>query len=140
MRGDIDDELEALCRSCGLCCDGSLFGRVSLEPDEVSGARKKHLRVLERGGAFDQPCSALSTLGERRACSVYSDRPRACRAFACRLHDRHRREGGALEARLEAVTRVRALLSFLDTTKDDEARREPIAELTIRMADDFARA
>jgi hypothetical protein len=30
-----DLELTALCQSCGLCCDGSLFGRVRLESSEV---------------------------------------------------------------------------------------------------------
>jgi Fe-S-cluster containining protein len=140
MRSGIDSELEALCRSCGLCCDGSLFGCVPLEPDELRGARKNHLHVLQRGKAFEQPCSALGTLGDGCACSVYSDRPRSCRAFTCRLYDRHRREGGPLEGRLGAVRRVRALLRFLALTADEEARRAAIAELARRMEDNFARA
>jgi hypothetical protein len=117
-----------------------LFGRVPLEPDELRGARKNHLPVLERGTAFEQPCSALSTLGDACACSVYSDRPRSCRAFTCRLYDRHRREGGPLEVRLEAVRRVRTLLRLLATTTDEEARRAAVAELTQRMEESFARA
>src|SRR4051794_40492279 len=140
MRSGIDGELEALCRSCGLCCDGSLFGRVTLEAEEVRGARALHLHVLERGNAFEQPCSALSTLDDRCACSIYEGRPRACRAFTCRLYDRHRREGGPLEERLEAVRAVRALLQSLATTRDDEARRSAIAELSERTEEDFARA
>ena len=140
MRSEIDGELGALCRSCGLCCDGSLFGRVTLEPDEVRGARKNHLHVLPRGNAFEQPCSALSTLDDRCACSIYSDRPHPCRAFTCRLYDRHRREGGLLEVRLEAVRRVRALLRFLEMTADEEARCAAVAELTQRIEDNFDRA
>jgi Fe-S-cluster containining protein len=140
MHGALADELGALCRSCGLCCDGSLFGRVTLEPEEFHGARKKHLRVLQRGHAFEQPCSALSTLDDHCACSVYSDRPRSCRAFTCRLYDQHRREGGPLEARLEAVRLVRALLRFLELTTDEEAWCAAVAELTQRMEDNFARA
>jgi Fe-S-cluster containining protein len=140
MRGGIGGELEALCRSCGLCCDGSLFGSVPVEPDELRGARKKHLHVLQRGNAFEQPCSALWTLGDGCACSVYSDRPRSCRAFTCRLYDRHRREGGPLDVRLAAVRRVRALLRFLATSIDEEARGAATAELTQRMEDYFARA
>jgi Fe-S-cluster containining protein len=133
-------ELEALCRACGLCCDGSLFGRVTLEPDEVQGVRKNGLRVLQRGTAFEQPCSALVTQGEERVCSIYSERPRACLRFICRLYDRHQREGGPLDAKLAAVGRVRALLQLLESTVDEDARRAVVAELTQRMDDDFARA
>jgi hypothetical protein len=115
----VTHELETLCRSCGLCCDGSLFGRVTLQADEV------HLPVLE------QPCAAHSS----SACSIYAERPRACRAFTCRLYERHRREGGPLETRLEAVRRVRALLRIVETTADEAA----IADLTRRMETDFAR-
>jgi hypothetical protein len=71
---------------------------------------------------------------------MYPDRPRACRAFTCRLYERQRREGGPLEARLESVRRVRALLGVLETTTDEEALRGTIAELTRRMQEDFARA
>lgn len=140
MRSTIDGELEVLCRSCGLCCDGRLFGCVPLAPDEVERGRKNRLLVLPRGNAFEQSCSALSREGESCACSIYADRPRACRAFACRLHDRHRREGGPLEARLDAVRRVQALLRLLDAPSNDEARRAATAELIERMEESFARA
>jgi hypothetical protein len=140
MRSPIDAELEALCRSCGLCCDGSLFGRVPLEPSEVPIARKNRLPVLERGNAFEQPCSALRAQGDDHACSAYSDRPRACRAFTCRLYDRHRREGGPLDARLDEVREVRALLRLLETPRDEDARRAAIAELGRRTEESFARA
>lgn len=136
----IEAELETLCRSCGLCCDGSLFGCVTLDPEELPGARKNRLRVLQRGNAFEQRCSALSMRGAQCTCSIYSDRPRSCRAFTCRLYDRQRRDGGPLEARLESVRRVRALLGFLETTTDEGALRGAIEELTRRTQEDFARA
>ena len=136
----MNDDLETLCRSCGLCCDGSLFGRVTLEPDEVAGARKNRLRVIPRGTAFEQPCSALEGSEPDRTCAIYEERPRACHAFTCRLYDRHRREGGALEVRLAAVRRARVLLRLLETTTDEGERRAAIEELTRRMEADFARA
>jgi hypothetical protein len=75
-------------------------------------------------------------------CTLYSDpgRPRACRRFVCRLYERHRREGGQLEARLGAVRRVRALFSLIERATDEDARHAAAAELTQRMEDDFARA
>lgn len=136
----VTNDLEMLCRSCGLCCDGSLFGSVTLQSDEVRRARKSRLVVLQRGNAFEQPCAALSTSGDRCACSIYAERSRACREFTCRLHDRHRREGGPLEVRLEAVRRVRMLLRVVETTADERERAAAIAELTRRMEADFARA
>jgi Fe-S-cluster containining protein len=152
----MDSDLARLCQSCGLCCDGSLFGRVRLEPEEVEPARKMHLRVVESGRAFDQPCAALET-DEGCRCSIYRERPLACRNFACRLYDRHRREGGPLEPRLASVRRVRELLACLEASSprpgdsederapeghhaEGERAREAFSELLRRLDEDFARA
>lgn len=129
----IDDDLTTLCRSCGLCCDGALFGRVPLDGDEVASARKNRLHVLDSGKAFEQPCAALSEQG----CSIYGTRPRACRKFVCLLHERHRREGGPLEPRLASVRRVRDLVARVQAEGLSDAE---YAELQERLADDFARA
>jgi hypothetical protein len=143
-----DSELALLCRSCGLCCDGSLFGRVDLEPEEVGAARKARLRVVPSATAFEQPCAALSGVdpvprpksrARERRCAVYDDRPRACRRFLCRLHERHRVEGGPLEDRLAAVRRVRALLAALAAGGGVMPAHE-YRELTTRLEADFARA
>jgi hypothetical protein len=138
----VDGELAALCQACGLCCDGSLFGRVDLEPDEVEPARRHGLHVLDDGRCFEQPCAALVPLDAvaelpGRACSTYEHRPASCRRFVCRLYDRHRREGGSLEPRLAAVRRVRQLLAALEARP---RAPELVDELTKRVEDDFARA
>lgn len=134
----MEGDLATLCRSCGLCCDGSLYGRAVLEPHEVESARKNGLRVLDNGKGFSQPCAALVSC----ACSVYDERPATCRRFVCRLYDRHRREGGPLEPRLAAVRRVRELLASLEGQGAvAEATRAPdFSELVQRLHDDFARA
>jgi hypothetical protein len=69
---------------------------------------------------------------------VYADRPRSCRAFACRLYERHAREGGPIQVRLDAVRRVRELLALLDA--GGLTRAELVAELERRVEEDFARA
>jgi Fe-S-cluster containining protein len=152
-----DAELALLCRSCGLCCDGSLFGIGDLDPDEVEPARRLRLRVLPNARGFEQPCAALSSSGAEHRCSIYEARPRACRRFACRLHDRHRREGGAIEARLAVVRRVRDLVHRLEASgwtagdfsesdgsgplsRDREAAMEAYRELIRSLEEDFARA
>ncbi len=127
-------DLGTLCQSCGLCCDGSLFGLVPLARDEIALARKNRLHVLENDKGFEQPCSALSDSG---ACSIYDERPRPCRRFVCRLYDRHSREGGSLEPRLAAVKRVRELIAEVRARGLGPSDLE---ELQKRLEDDFARA
>lgn len=132
MSGAPEHELHALCQGCGMCCDGSLFGRVGLERGEVPAARRHGLRVVERGGSFLQPCPAFSPGG----CGIYAERPHACRAFRCALLEEHRREGGPLEARLAVVARMRDLLSRVDAGLTDAE----FDELERRANRDFARA
>jgi hypothetical protein len=159
--GAAEAELATLCGSCGLCCDGSLFGRVDLEPDEVEPARKHRLRVLQGGKAFEQPCAALAssgTGGGPRRCTIYDERPLACRRFVCRLYDRHLREGGPIEERLAVVRRVRLLVASLEASglaptdfESAQASAQPLdpraalamqayRELTRSLEEDFARA
>ncbi|MGH7440949.1 MAG: YkgJ family cysteine cluster protein [Polyangiaceae bacterium] len=153
----MSEELEILCQSCGMCCDGSLFGRVDLEPGEMESARRHRLYLVHGGKAFEQPCVALVPVGASpggRTCAIYAERPGSCRRFVCRLYDRHRREGGPLEPRLEAVRRVRALAADLEArglapadfeaagpgSRPDEAAVRAFTELTARLEEDFARA
>jgi uncharacterized protein len=151
----MESDLATLCQSCGMCCDGSLFGVARLEPDEVSGARKNRLPVLDSERGFHQPCPALAPVGDtgegQRGCSIYEERPRACRSFTCRLLARFAREGGPLEPRMAAVRRVRELVAFLDSTglrppdfDGERAGGSPAAdaftELMACLERDFARA
>lgn len=63
-----------LCLSCGLCCDGSLFWAVPIERGENVPM------PLDPDGRLRQPCSCFDG-----ACTVYPDRPSACRTFDCRV-------------------------------------------------------
>ena len=101
----VESELSQLCRSCGLCCDGSLFARAKLAPDELEPAKRNGLRVIQDKG-FEQPCSQLESNG----CKIYESRPGVCRSFRCKLFARHRDEGGPIEARLRIVRRFRSAL------------------------------
>jgi hypothetical protein len=112
-----------LCQSCGLCCDGSLFGRVRLEPSEVDSARRHRLPVVQNGGSFEEPCTALVTQGAHHNCSIYVDRPESCRRFVCELYAGHLRDEGSLKDRIAVVHRAKALLAFLESAglrTDDE--------------------
>ncbi len=79
---------EQLCLACGLCCDGTLFDLVKLEPGD-DAAKLKALGlpvVISRGktpvARFPQPCSALCA---DRTCRLYAARPWQCRTFECKL-------------------------------------------------------
>jgi Fe-S-cluster containining protein len=113
MRRTSHPELTALCQSCGLCCDGSLFGRVRLEPSEVASARRHRLPVVANGSSFAEPCTALVTRDSHHHCAIYAERPEACRRFACKLYAGHLREPGSIDGRMAVVRRARALLAFL---------------------------
>jgi len=80
------ESAEELCRACGLCCDGTLFDLVKLEPcDDAGKVKRLGLPVtVSRGkvpiARFPQPCAALCA---DRSCRLYADRPSQCRVFEC---------------------------------------------------------
>jgi uncharacterized protein len=69
-----------------LCCDGSLFDFVKLEPgDDARRLQQLGLPVKASRGripvsSFPQPCAALC---QDRSCRVYRDRPQQCREYEC---------------------------------------------------------
>ncbi|MDH4451559.1 MAG: YkgJ family cysteine cluster protein, partial [Verrucomicrobiota bacterium] len=71
-----------LCTACGMCCDGTMFQIVKLQPgDSAAELGRLGLKIRSRGGAFhmEQPCAALKEL----RCTVYDKRPTRCRLFHC---------------------------------------------------------
>lgn len=75
---------ETLCLSCGLCCNGVIFGRLKLQPeDDVDRLRALGLSIppSNRTPHLHQPCAAF----EGCRCAIYSERPSYCRKFECLL-------------------------------------------------------
>ena len=74
----------SLCTQCGLCCDGTLFGRVELLlADDADGLKAQGFRIVAGSKPrFAQPCPALS---QDCTCRIYAQRPQQCRAFDCAL-------------------------------------------------------
>ena len=79
-------DLSALCVECGLCCDGSLFRFLPVEPGDVERHRVLGLPVVTQSGrlAMPLPCAKL----EAKCCTVYAQRPPGCRGFVCHLGHR----------------------------------------------------
>lgn len=102
---------ENLCLHCGLCCDGTLFRDVELQPgDDVEKLRALalplHSRRPEEADSlkFPQPCSALCS---DLKCRVYADRPSRCREFECALFNAVAVGKVALPAALKTIRQTR---------------------------------
>jgi Fe-S-cluster containining protein len=105
-----------LCQACALCCDGTLFVRVSVTETEAAVLEKSGLATELRANnrrVLPQPCAALK--GSK--CGCYADRPATCREYVCllataledgevsfegalKIVEEARRRSGAVEAKL----------------------------------------
>ncbi|KAF0175084.1 MAG: hypothetical protein FD161_3396 [Limisphaerales bacterium] len=105
---------EQLCLHCGLCCDGTLFRDVELQPgDDADKLRALGLpatRSRRREEAdhlkFPQPCSALCP---DLKCRVYADRPSRCREFECALFKAVAVREAELPAALKTIRQTRQM-------------------------------
>lgn len=73
-----------LCQACGICCDGTLFGHVSLSSDEIQKMESYNVKIIEDKGRkprFLPPCPCF----KEGSCSIYVDRPRKCVSYHCKL-------------------------------------------------------
>jgi uncharacterized protein len=81
----MDSTSFSLCTSCGLCCNGSLFERVYLQPaDDLKTIHRSPIKLKGHSPHqyFKQPCQCLNSA---RACTAYANRPLRCRLFSCKI-------------------------------------------------------
>lgn len=97
----------ALCRRCGLCCDGTIHAQTTIRRDEAAALRAAGLPIEEDGERLKlrQPC----VMYREAVCTIYSARPHACRSYRCQLLKAHESGTLSLEAAAERVGRARAL-------------------------------
>lgn len=125
--GDSDES--TLCVNCGLCCQGPLYNWAELKPDELELADELSLRVVAYDGqpGIGLPCSCLD--GAR--CTVYEQRPRVCRDFACNLLLGLRSGAVSLDEALDRVGEAHGLLEEIERQVPQDALKrvwERIAE------------
>jgi hypothetical protein len=102
--------LSVLCRGCGLCCDGSLFTHVGLEPGEVEQLHALGIPTQRRRSGAEvlpQKCSAL----EGRDCKIYADRPATCAKYRCLLADSLLEGQVTLEQAQAVVSKAQRLIA-----------------------------
>lgn len=97
---------------CGMCCDGSLFDHVPVEPEERAALEALDFDLYSEAGEvrFRQPCAFLSG----KLCTVYADRPTSCRAYRCWTLKQF--EKGEID-RAEALDRVAKAKQLIERVK-----------------------
>jgi Fe-S-cluster containining protein len=146
----VPEPLEQLCLACGLCCDGTLFDNVRLEPgDDAKQLRSLGLPVTVSRGrtpvtTFPQPCAALC---KDRTCRVYAGRPKQCRTYECAVFKGMQAGELTPAAALRRVTnarrqadRVRRLLRQLGDTEEHRSLGERFHRMQCRMEEQPADA
>lgn len=108
MTAPAPEDGSALCTACGLCCTGALHDRAVLDEDEVDGARALGLPVQlpqDLKAGFRLPCPKL----DGTFCTIYTERPRVCARYACRLLQEVRGGERSLAGALPLVAEARRL-------------------------------
>jgi len=70
----------SLCLSCVLCCTHGLFRNAPVKAAEVDRLKTRRLPMVNEGNQWriQFPCTA-----HNGRCSIYPDRPEACRKYEC---------------------------------------------------------
>lgn len=141
MTSDTAAAASRLCLSCGLCCDGTLFQIVRMQPeDSPAELAAIGLRIRHRDSDvwMEQPCAAL----KRLCCTVYEQRPVRCRKFQCqqltRLAAGEIDEGDALVRIADTrrlADRVRHLLAQSGYREDGAPLQEQFDRLSSTRID-----
>jgi len=108
--GAPESPLSILCRGCGLCCDGSLFTHVGLEPGEVEQLHALGIPTQTRRSGTEvlpQRCSAL----KGRDCQIYAARPSSCAAYQCVLAESLLEDQVTLEEAQAVVKKAQRLIA-----------------------------
>ncbi len=112
-----------LCLACGLCCQGLLHDWATLEPREVEAAERLGLKsfVHQDGPAFRLPCPRH----QDGCCTVYEERPGACRGYQCKLLRRYLAGEVTAEDSLGRIEQVKRLLA--DIRRRIDAREDGVS-------------
>ncbi|NMO18878.1 YkgJ family cysteine cluster protein [Pyxidicoccus fallax] len=116
--------LSTLCLRCGMCCDGTLFTHVSLQPPEVTALEARGLPLTRRADgspALAQHCAAL----DGRTCTVYADRPASCRRYHCQLYAALAEKEVSLDEALAVVDEARARVDAVGQELPPASEGEP---------------
>ena len=111
---EADATQQALCLSCGFCCDGTLFGQVPLKADDfLVPLQAGGIQIQTKGteSFFKQPCTAY----QQGCCQVYTGRPASCQKYRCQLLRKYERGAVSWAEAQQRIGRVQTLKESLRT-------------------------
>jgi uncharacterized protein len=125
--------ISRLCAACGLCCDGTLYGRVTVDAVEAARIERRRLPMLVVAGerVLPQPCPAYEPGG----CTVYDDRPRSCVRYECLLYRRVTAGEIGIDEAASRVTRARHRAAALRTLLPSD-NRAPLVDALVALVGD----
>jgi Fe-S-cluster containining protein len=100
-----------LCLACGLCCSGAIFDHADLQPGEIDPIVALGATLypgMKPRMAF--PCTLLCG----KACTVYEQRPAACREYRCQLLIHHKRGGLSDSDAMQLITQALDLVGVVE--------------------------
>ena len=80
----LNEELSALCLTCGMCCDGTLFNKAIIQDEaDEKRAQSSGLTIFTNPKGkrfFKQPCCHF-----KKGCTIYDkERPSVCHTYFCK--------------------------------------------------------
>lgn len=135
---DNANQAERLCRQCGLCCDGTIFGYVPVATDERAAMEALGFNIAPQGErtGFAQPCPKYAT----GCCTIYTRRPAVCRSYSCVTLQTLEKGGIGFAEAADRVSRAkeaarRVVEAAPDAADLTEARKRWAGEPQQRLAD-----
>lgn len=127
MSSSTTKNLQSLCQSCGLCCDGTLFYHTPIKPTEQSGCCPS---TTEEEPSIPQPCPHYE---EKGRCSIYSTRPHTCNDFECDLLAALKANKTTYSESLSIIHQLKVIREKLITTLDTSSAETETLPLFIRL-------
>ncbi len=102
-----------LCMSCGFCCKETLlFDHIHLETDETELVSQLGLTPYKKKVNHDAFCMPCPRFKDSK-CSVYAQRPRACRNYQCKLLKEYLQGTISFEESIELVRKTISLMEAI---------------------------
>ncbi|MDD7987013.1 hypothetical protein PQO01_18850 [Lentisphaera marina] len=114
---------QEICKSCGLCCDGTIFDHTSIEKNEIF---PNIIQYKNKKYGLRQPCCYFD-----KQCTIYNDkRPKDCSTYKCDLLK-------SLSSHQLELDQVITLIRHIKTQKTRLYQLIPNANTKLRLEDNF---